>query len=319
MPLSAPFMEAIKGSIITQVHEHILPIVAQTRTEMEHIAKSRDTELYEKLKDKLDQSLKMSELISTWIESNPDGAHQALAAATAGRAGCVPVVRPCIFTLYLTKKDFHPPEWKNSRLSLSFKNMEIKRRPCRYDYRYFEIKLSMFDISVSLWRWLDGNGKGLGKDAVVRGVRGVIDRRSLQWSPGLDPASFHHVSQQVDFEVESLALEDVLITIYLFQFPCGCWLCHPSSGLFYDFKFSKAEGVVGQFDNSLDIKFSRDADADSLNILIDALATTAVQVAVVTDRIHGVSESLPSHLYPRLKGIMAKQSTKKMGQLCYIM
>ena len=84
MPLSAPFMEAIKGSIITQVHEHILPIVAQTRTEMEHIAKSRDTELYEKLKDKLDQSLKMSELISTWIESNPDDARQALAAATAG-------------------------------------------------------------------------------------------------------------------------------------------------------------------------------------------------------------------------------------------
>jgi hypothetical protein len=84
VPLSAPFIEAIKGSIITQVHEQILPIVAQTRTEMERIAKTRDTELYEKLKDKLDQSLKMSELISTWIESNPDDARQALAAATAG-------------------------------------------------------------------------------------------------------------------------------------------------------------------------------------------------------------------------------------------
>jgi hypothetical protein len=83
MPLSAPFVEAIKGSIITQVQEHILPIVAQTRTEMERIAKTRDTELYEKLKGKLDQSLKMSELISTWIESNPDDARQALAAATA--------------------------------------------------------------------------------------------------------------------------------------------------------------------------------------------------------------------------------------------
>src|ERR1700755_3200863 len=83
MPLSAPFMEAIKGSIITQVQEHILPIVAQTRTEMEHIAKTRDTELYEKLKDKLDQSLKMSELISTWIETNPDDARQAMAAAAA--------------------------------------------------------------------------------------------------------------------------------------------------------------------------------------------------------------------------------------------
>jgi hypothetical protein len=84
MPLSAPFMEAIKGSIISQVHEQILPIVAQTRTEIERIAKTRDTELYEKLKDKLDQSLKMSELISTWIESNPDDARKALATATAG-------------------------------------------------------------------------------------------------------------------------------------------------------------------------------------------------------------------------------------------
>jgi len=84
MPLSAPFMEAIKGSIVTQVQEHILPIVSKTRTEMEHVAKTRDTELYEKLKDKLDQSLKMSQLLSTWIESNPDDARQALAAATAG-------------------------------------------------------------------------------------------------------------------------------------------------------------------------------------------------------------------------------------------
>lgn len=89
MPLSAPFMEAIKGSIITQVQEQILPIVAQTRTEMERIAKTRDMELYDKLRDKLNQSLKMSELISTWIESNPGDARQALAAAATagGQAG----------------------------------------------------------------------------------------------------------------------------------------------------------------------------------------------------------------------------------------
>jgi len=42
-----------------------------------------------------------------------------------------------------------------------------------------DIKWSMFDLSVdsidvtlSLWRWLDG--KGLVKDAVVKGVRGVL-------------------------------------------------------------------------------------------------------------------------------------------------
>ncbi|KAI0306564.1 hypothetical protein B0F90DRAFT_1690973 [Multifurca ochricompacta] len=43
-PLPGPFMEAIKGSIIKQVHEQILPIVAETRTEIERIAKARDME-----------------------------------------------------------------------------------------------------------------------------------------------------------------------------------------------------------------------------------------------------------------------------------
>jgi distribution and morphology protein 31 len=44
----------------------------------------------------------------------------------------------------------------------------------------------------------------------------------------------------------------------------------------------------GKLDAVLDIKFPHDADADSLNVLIDALATTAV--AVVTDRIPGQRE-----------------------------
>lgn len=83
-PLSESSLEAIKGSIVTQVQEQILPIVAQTRAEVERIAKARDAELYEKLSDKLDQSAKMSQLISTWIERNPDDARQALAAAAAG-------------------------------------------------------------------------------------------------------------------------------------------------------------------------------------------------------------------------------------------
>ena len=83
------------------------------------------------------------------------------------------------------------------------------------------------------------------------------DRRSVQWSPDLDPASFRHVAQQGDFELESLALEDVLITVYqpggfrpytfsIFRADVGMlrkqWLFHD---------FMKAEGVVGQFDNCL--------------------------------------------------------------------
>ncbi|KAI9509394.1 hypothetical protein F5148DRAFT_769174 [Russula earlei] len=84
LPLSGPFMEAIKTTIVAQVHEQILPIVTQTRAEIERIAETRDVELYEKLRDKLNQSSKMSQLISTWIEHNPDAA---AARAQIGGAG----------------------------------------------------------------------------------------------------------------------------------------------------------------------------------------------------------------------------------------
>jgi hypothetical protein len=84
MPPSGSLIETVKQSIATQVQAQLVPLVAQTRTEMERFAKSRDTELYEKLRDRIDQSLKMSQLISTWIEHNPDDARQALAAAAAG-------------------------------------------------------------------------------------------------------------------------------------------------------------------------------------------------------------------------------------------
>lgn len=83
------------------------------------------------------------------------------------------------------------------------------------------------------------------------------DRRSVQWSPDLDPASFRHVAQRGDFELESLILEDVLITVYqpanfrpytfsIFRADVGMLR---KQWLFYD--FMKAEGIVGQFDNCL--------------------------------------------------------------------
>ena len=82
-PFPGPFMNVIKGSVVAQVHEQVLPVLAQVRGEMERMAKARDAELYEKLRDKLDQSAKMSQLIATWIDRNPDEAHRTLAAAAA--------------------------------------------------------------------------------------------------------------------------------------------------------------------------------------------------------------------------------------------
>jgi distribution and morphology protein 31 len=85
------------------------------------------------------------------------------------------------------------------------------------------------------------------------------DRRGVYWDPDnpLDPALFRHESHPGDFELESLELEDVLITVHQ---PNGFRPYTASifraeirqfrkRWLFYDFLC--AENIVGQFDNCL--------------------------------------------------------------------
>ena len=45
-------------------------------------------------------------------------------------------------------------------------------------YTQFDLTIDSIDVTLSLWRWLDG--KGLVKDAVVKGVRGIIGELFLQ-------------------------------------------------------------------------------------------------------------------------------------------
>ncbi|KIK77736.1 hypothetical protein PAXRUDRAFT_834888 [Paxillus rubicundulus Ve08.2h10] len=125
------------------------------------------------------------------------------------------------------------------------------------NYSMFDLNIDSIDVTLSLKRWLDG--KGLVEDAVVKGVRGVLDRRSVFWDPEnpLDPAAFRHVARPSDFELHSLQLEDVLVTVY----QPGDFRPYTASifradlrtlrkqWLFYD--FLHAENVVGQFDNCL--------------------------------------------------------------------
>jgi len=85
----------------------------------------------------------------------------------------------------------------------------------------------------------------------------VIDRRSVYWDPSLDPANFRHTPHPGDFELESLQLEDILVTVYqpgqfrpysasIFR---GEFRRLRKQWLFYD--FLSAENIVGQFDNCL--------------------------------------------------------------------
>jgi hypothetical protein len=85
------------------------------------------------------------------------------------------------------------------------------------------------------------------------------DRRSVNWDPSkpLDPTIFRRTARPGDFELESLQLEDVLITVYqpgnfrpytasIFRADLRCFR---KQWTFYD--FLSAENVVGQFDNCL--------------------------------------------------------------------
>ncbi|KAF7357773.1 hypothetical protein MVEN_00823300 [Mycena venus] len=125
------------------------------------------------------------------------------------------------------------------------------------NYTMFDLNVDSIDVTLSLWRWLDG--KGLIQDAVIKGVRGILDRRSVYWDPDnpLDPASFRHTARPGDFELESLQLEDVLVTVYqpdgfrpytasIFQADIKTFR---KQWIFYDFLC--AENIVGQFDNCL--------------------------------------------------------------------
>lgn len=171
------------------------------------------------------------------------------------------------------------PKWKDSRIS--FKNVYLSRRPTAKEAEanpectnisMFDLDIDSIDVTLSLWRWLDN--KGIVTDAVVKGVRGVLgaylrvrvgpltctaDRTNVQYDPNhpLDPASFRHPAQQGDFELESLQIEDLLITIY----QPGQFRPYTASifradmqrlrkqWLFYD--FLSADSIVGQFDNCL--------------------------------------------------------------------
>ncbi len=49
----------------------------------------------------------------------------------------------------------------------------------------------------------------------IKGVRGVVDRTSVNWSPdNVDPLSYRQVHQPGDFEIEHFKLEDLLVTVH---------------------------------------------------------------------------------------------------------
>lgn len=125
------------------------------------------------------------------------------------------------------------------------------------NFTMFDLNVDSIDVTLSISRWFDG--KGLIEDAVVKGVRGIIDRRNVFWDPDkpYDPRAARRLARPGDFELESLEVHDLLVTIYQ---PSGFRPFNFSiftasvpklrkQWLFYD--LLSAESITGQVDGCL--------------------------------------------------------------------
>lgn len=124
------------------------------------------------------------------------------------------------------------------------------------NYTQFDITVDTIDVTLSLAKWF--NGKGLVGDVCMKGIRGVIDRTSVQpTTEYVDPRSYKHEHNPGDFELDSFKMEDLLVTVYqpnnfrpfsVSVFNCELPLLR-KQWLFYD--FLSANSMTGAFDNSL--------------------------------------------------------------------
>lgn len=134
---------------------------------------------------------------------------------------------------------------------------EEQREMVNTNFTMFDLNVDSIDVKLSISRWFEG--KGLIEDAVVSGVRGIIDRRNVFWDPAkkYDPRAARRTAKPGDFELESLIVSDVLVTIYQpgnfrpFNFSVFNATVPKlrKQWLFYD--FLSAETITGQVDGCL--------------------------------------------------------------------
>lgn len=124
------------------------------------------------------------------------------------------------------------------------------------NYTQFDVTIDTVEITLSFTKWF--NGKGLLRDVEIRGVRGVLDRTSVQPRiDDVDPKSYRHEHNTGDFEIDNFKMEDVLLTVYqpnnFRPFQVSVFNCElprlRKQWLFYD--FMSANNMSGSFDNSL--------------------------------------------------------------------
>lgn len=134
---------------------------------------------------------------------------------------------------------------------------ELEDDSVNTNFTMFDLQVDSIDVTLSLSRWFDG--KGLIEDAVIKGVRGIVDRRNVFWDPDkpYDPKAARRTPKHGDFELESVVVEDFLVTVYQpndfrpFNFSVFSARIPKlrKQWLFYD--LLSAEAITGQVDGCL--------------------------------------------------------------------
>ncbi|KAJ3305953.1 Mitochondrial distribution and morphology protein 31, mitochondrial precursor [Kappamyces sp. JEL0829] len=120
------------------------------------------------------------------------------------------------------------------------------------NWTYWNLTVDSIDFSLSLWRWLDG--KGIVKDAKLKGVRGVCNRKHVV-------ANHTHTRtkrspQFGDFDLNQLVVEDLLVNIENPNFrPYTLSIIHARLPLlrqqWFLYDWLCADSIVGTLDDCL--------------------------------------------------------------------
>jgi distribution and morphology protein 31 len=120
------------------------------------------------------------------------------------------------------------------------------------NFTYWDLDVESIDITLSLWRWLDG--RGIVQSANFQGVRGVCDRSHIQWPDNWSPS--RRKPQHGDFELDSVVVNDALVTVKnpnFRPFSVSLFQCKLSTfrkqWMLYDILC--ADSIVGSIDDCL--------------------------------------------------------------------
>lgn len=123
------------------------------------------------------------------------------------------------------------------------------------NYTQFDLTIDTVSVTLSLSKWM--NGGGIIKDLEVSGLRGIVDRRHVQFDPSYDPSINKNIHKPGDFEIDNFKMEDALVTLYhpenFRPFRVSVFSCElprlRKHWLFYD--ILSATKMTGTYDDSL--------------------------------------------------------------------